>query len=86
MKNYYELRAEFKDFQERMLVAEGEERVELQKEYEEWRNEYGIIQYTKAWGCELYNICPVCDKKECECPAEEIEVIYDVEEEEDEEE
>ena len=74
MKNYFELKAEFKDFQERILVAEGEEKVELQKEYEEWRNEYGIIQYTKAWGWEFYSICPICEKNPCECLMKEIEV------------
>lgn len=83
--NYYELKAMYVEFQERITEAEGVEKVELQREYEKWRNEYGIVQYTKAWGCDLYGICPICDKKECECPAEEIEVVYEVEPEEDEE-
>ena len=74
MKNYnfYELKAIYVEFQERMAVAEGAELAELQGAYEQWKEEQGIHVYCKVWGEQLYGICPVCDKKPCECKAEEV--------------
>lgn len=79
--NYVELKAIYVEFQERMAIAEGEELVELQSTYEQWKEEYGIHGYCKLWGLSLYGICPICDKKPCECEIEEVQ-----EEEQDEEE
>ena len=69
-KNYFELKAEFIEFQERMAVVEGEELVELQNAYEQWQKENDIVGYCKLWGLSLYGMCPMCDKKECECKKE----------------
>lgn len=71
MKNYFELKAEYVDFQERFAVAEGEELVELQKAYEQWQKENDIVRYCKMWGEEIYGICPTCDRKECVCKVDE---------------
>ena len=75
--NYYELKAMYVEFQERITEAEGVEKIELEKTYEQWKKDNDICFYCKAWGCELYGICPVCDKKPCEC-----EVVEPEEEEE----
>lgn len=80
MLNFYELRAIFVEFQERMAETKGEELVELQGAYEKWKDEYGIHVYCKLWNYEIYGVCPICDKKPCECKVEEVQ-----EEEQDEE-
>ena len=67
VKNYYELLWENKEYQEKMSVAEGEELKQLQEEYENWRKENDIYEYTKAWNQMLYGICPMCEKDPCEC-------------------
>ena len=79
--NYYELKSLYVEFQERMAVAEGVELAELQGAYEQWKEEQGIHVYCKVWDYEVRGVCPVCDKKPCECEVEEVQ-----EEEQDEEE
>ena len=83
--NYYELKAVNREYQERLMELEGEEKVALEEEYREWQKEQEAVKYCKVWNEMQFGICPECENKECECPAEEIEVIYDVVEEDDEE-
>ena len=79
VKNYYELLWENKEYQEKMSAAEGEELKHLQEEYEEWKKENDIREYTRVWNHVYHDICPMCEKNPCECQEEDEKIVKIIE-------